>query len=59
MADVIDRAEGERTSTLERQLDYRKPVPKISHNGRCHTCDKPVEEPKLFCNGDCADNYEE
>lgn len=54
-----DRASKESEYILDRQLEEsRKLVPLITHTGYCHSCEEEVEAPKLFCNGDCADDFE-
>ena len=61
MADDVDTAceleEVERESGIaaaRRALEH----PEIKPNGRCHACEAPVDKPKLFCDRDCADDWQ-
>lgn len=59
MADDIDRAQAH----IERMNDIavkqaRNAGPEIKPNGECHFCKEPVETPKLFCDSDCAVDWE-
>lgn len=58
MSDIIDKSTRQQELILESLIQQRAEVPKLFHSGRCHFCDEDVESPKLFCNGDCADDYD-
>lgn len=30
----------------------------LKPNGVCHNCKEPVEHPQLFCDSDCAEDYQ-
>ena len=53
-------------STLEREdrlrdlriQAIRNAKPELQAKGKCHYCEAPVKQPKLFCNGECASEYE-
>jgi hypothetical protein len=60
MMDVADRAESEVESYVTSQINHNKLLHgcKITPKGKCHYCEEPVEHPKLFCNGECASDYD-
>lgn len=58
MTGVVDRAHREQMFQEEMALARRKHVPGIKPNGTCHYCLEKIEHPKLFCDGDCASDFE-
>lgn len=58
MADSIDIAQRQNERPGEAMLTYRKPEVRLQHTGFCHFCEEPVDSPKLFCNGECATQYD-
>lgn len=55
MPDLADMAEGtvEIYSTPTQRTEF-----KIIPTGHCHYCEAPTQTPKLFCDGECAEEYE-
>lgn len=55
MPDLADLAETtvEGYSTPVQRTEYR-----INASGHCHYCEALIEPPKLFCDGECAEEYE-
>lgn len=58
MSDILDKSTRQQEVVMKSLLSVRKEVPDIKPTGRCHYCDEDIEEPKLFCDGDCADDFE-
>lgn len=59
-ADEFDRAsaleEAERVSCIN-EVRNRK-TPSLISVGYCHNCNEELRHPLLFCDEDCADDYE-
>lgn len=55
MPDIADLAEGsvEIYSTPLQRTEFR-----VQPSGQCHYCEAHIEKPKLFCDGECAEEYE-
>lgn len=58
MANNADRAQGTMDQLESKILAVRKHVPNIKPKGTCHYCKDEVNELQLFCDGDCAGDYE-
>lgn len=58
MADDADRAAKLQAATNASAAAQRKPVPRIEPEGWCHCCGEDVAEGALFCNGECASEFE-
>lgn len=58
MSDDLDRATRAQDIILSSLISHRVDIPRITHIGVCNYCGEVVESPKLFCNGDCADDFE-
>ena len=56
--DDLDRARHLQAAMNEAAAAVRKPVPGISAEGWCHACGEDVDETRLFCDSDCAEEYE-
>lgn len=56
--DDVDRAAERQARINETASAHRKPVLAIKPQGTCHACEELVDDPKLFCNSECADEYE-
>lgn len=56
--DDVDRAQQQQAPIERQAIEYRKPVPKIKPEGFCHYCFEPAAPPKLFCDSDCARDYD-
>ena len=56
--DDADRARHRQAAENEAAARIRRPVPKIRPDGFCHACGEHVDEPKLFCGADCAEEFE-
>lgn len=64
MPDEIDLAAEQAERWLQQNLDAQKAKQnKMIPKGRCYYCDEIFEgadsDKKLFCNRECADDYEE
>lgn len=55
--DECDKASEYQRVANQAAASYRRPVPPIQPDGRCHACGEPVTG-RLFCDGACADDYE-
>jgi len=56
VADIIDDANDQAEMILAISLRERKPVlPRI---GCCHNCEHPLPMDRLFCDADCAQDWE-
>ena len=58
MADDADRARQLQQSEIERGIANRKPTPDLKARGRCYYCESPVGPRQLFCDSDCASDFE-
>lgn len=58
MSDILDKSARQQEVIMESLLKVRRDVPDIVPTGKCHYCDEDIEMPKLFCDGDCADDYD-
>ena len=65
MADEIDMANEQSERWLKQALSATaKTGPKLAPMGRCHHCNEPftktdeLADKKLFCDADCASDYE-
>lgn len=64
MSDVFDQAseteERARQQALAAQAERAKAEPQLNAIGECHNpaCGEPVAETKLFCNSECAKQYQ-
>jgi hypothetical protein len=65
MADEIDQANEQAERWLNQALASRSAGPKLAPRGNCHYCEtvfdksEPDFDKKLFCDKDCAHDYEE
>lgn len=60
MADEVDNASElaeEMLSHALKQTLNNKPKT-LQFKGKCHNCLEDVSAPKLFCNGECAQDYD-
>lgn len=55
--DDLDRAQEYEELSLRVALSHIKPTLKAA--GHCYYCDETVQRGALFCNPDCAHDYEE
>lgn len=58
MADEADHAQELEQLALDHALAARRPGVRLAPRGFCHNCNGPVEAPRIFCDKDCADDYE-
>lgn len=58
MADEADMANDMAELSLQMALRNVNSGPKLQPNGLCYYCESHVEGEKLFCDKDCADDYE-
>ena len=56
--DDADRARHLQQAANESAARQRRPVPSIEPVGYCHDCGELVDDPQLFCDGECAQSYE-
>ena len=58
--DEIDRAQHQEQMYRDIAIAAAKRQPKntISPTGYCHNCGEEVDNPKLFCDGNCASEWE-
>jgi hypothetical protein len=61
MADIIDDAND--LADLYQELQIKKAraqlnVNKFEHTGFCINCEEVVKSPRIFCDGDCRDDFE-
>lgn len=59
MSDVVDVA----NRGIERELNMalrfgRREEGNLTPIGKCHYCEEPIDRPKLFCSGECADDHD-
>jgi hypothetical protein len=66
MADEVDMANDSVERALEQALRQIRSAPAMAPKGFCYFCDEPLEPiedngrlvPRLFCDRDCADDWE-
>lgn len=58
MSDIVDAAHNEEYIITQALVSNPRAYHKLTSVGYCHYCDEPVEQPKLFCNGTCADHFD-
>lgn len=60
MADEIDIANKQVEAELAFHRSYRKREDRLTPKGYCQNpmCELDIEEPKIFCDGTCATEYE-
>lgn len=58
MADDLDRAVEYQQRMIDAALTHRAPAPELPRTGACHYCEEPVSEIQLFCDSDCAQDWE-
>ena len=61
MPDAFDFATEQYDDWLANQIENQRrkvAVRTCLPVGRCHNCDEPLPEPLLFCNADCAFDFE-
>lgn len=56
--DNADRADGKIGEIIEMGILQARSAPVLRPRGRCYFCDEPVEHPLLFCDMDCAQDFE-
>lgn len=60
MADEFDKASEIEQEMLAHALSQtlNAPVQKLHPKGTCYNCLEEIEKPKLFCDAECAEDYE-
>lgn len=58
MSDNLDRSAEHQELILKSQIATRKDTGNVTPTGTCHYCKESVAQPKLFCDGDCADDFD-
>lgn len=57
--DLVDEAFVEEQNYISGALKgSKKKNYKLMPKGECHYCSEEIEKDKLFCNSDCATNYD-
>ncbi|CAA0365262.1 conserved hypothetical protein [Alteromonas alvinellae] len=59
-ADPVDKASAIEEESRQRAIAAARAnaKPTLLAKGSCHNCEEPVEDQKLFCDADCATDYE-
>ncbi len=59
MSDVADKANDLAEFYLNNTLQNMQDSPGLAPRGTCHNCREPLrDDQRLFCDKDCADDYE-
>lgn len=58
MADDADKADNHITDTVEIARMQARSAPALRANGKCHFCGECVTGKLLFCDPDCAQDFE-
>jgi hypothetical protein len=58
MSDEADRSDQKIADAIEQAIMQARSAPALRPNGKCHFCDEPVAAPLLFCDMDCAQDFE-
>ncbi|TQE92956.1 MAG: DUF2116 family Zn-ribbon domain-containing protein [Spiribacter salinus] len=56
--DDVDRAANLQADLNRNAATARKPESGLAPEGWCHECGEDVDGRRLFCNSECADQYE-
>ena len=58
MADDADRAQDQIEAELAHARSAAQTKLKLLPMGQCHNCDEPLRGEKLFCDQECAEDFE-
>ncbi len=58
MADEADIANRVMEQQVAQSRAYRRDEGRLQPRGVCHNCAETIARPKLFCDRDCADDFE-
>jgi hypothetical protein len=58
-ADISSDLNDLENEQLVNQARAKAMIKKFPYNGHCYNCEDPLEEPKVFCDSLCRDEYEE
>lgn len=58
-ADPVDKASQVEEEMRQRSIEAaRTQQVRVKPTGYCHNCAEAVEQPKLFCDPECSEDYE-
>lgn len=59
MPDLVDLVNDQQQHILDLRIkNARQSQNTLRPKGRCYFCDEDVEQPRLFCDADCASDYD-